>query len=85
MPGFLLLWRKPVPTFREIEDESLRVGCLPQKERKRRNITNIMNEKKRQSNEIEFDSWIDNDTGGRIYYFEINGKFGWKAKYLKRS
>ena len=21
--------------------------------------------------------------GGRIYYFEINGKFGWKAKYLK--
>ncbi len=21
--------------------------------------------------------------GGKIYYFEINGKFVWKAKYLK--
>jgi hypothetical protein len=27
--------------------------------------------------------WLDNEQGGRIYYFEIDGKFGWKAKYIK--
>jgi hypothetical protein len=42
-----------------------------------------MDEKKRKANEAEFDVWSDNDQGGRIYYFEIDGKFGWKAKYLK--
>ncbi len=42
-----------------------------------------MDEKKRKANETEFDLWTDNDMGGRIYYFEINGKFEWKAKYLK--
>ena len=42
-----------------------------------------MDEKKRQANELEFEAWTDNDKGGRIYYFEINGKLGWKAKYLK--
>jgi len=42
-----------------------------------------MDEKKRKANETEFDLWTDNDMGGRIYYFEINGKLDWKAKYLK--
>ncbi len=28
-------------------------------------------------------AWTDNDNEGTIYYFEINGKFGWKANYLK--
>ena len=28
-------------------------------------------------------SCTDNDKVGRIYYFEINDKLGWKAKYLK--
>lgn len=42
-----------------------------------------MDEKKRKANETEYDLWTDNDKGGRIYYFEINGKLGWKAKYLK--
>ena len=41
-----------------------------------------MDEKKRKANETEFDWWTDNAKGGRIYYFEINGKFGWKAKYI---
>ncbi|MCY7421348.1 MAG: hypothetical protein LH478_06340 [Chitinophagaceae bacterium] len=42
-----------------------------------------MDAKKRKANETEFDSWSVDDNGGRIYCFEINGKFGWKAKYLK--
>ena len=40
-----------------------------------------MDDKKRKANEAEFDSWLDKDNGGRVYYFEISGKFGWKAKY----
>jgi len=42
-----------------------------------------MDEKKRKQNEKEFDFWTDKDDGGRIYWFEITGKLGWKAKYLK--
>ena len=41
-----------------------------------------MDGKKRKANETEFDLRTDNEMGGRIYYFEINGKFGWKAKYF---
>lgn len=42
-----------------------------------------MNEKQRQKNEIDYESWIEKEDGGRIYWFEISGKLGWKAKYLK--
>lgn len=42
-----------------------------------------MNEKKRQKNEIEFEYWIEKEDGRRIYSFEIDGKLGWKARYLK--
>lgn len=42
-----------------------------------------VNEKKRQKNEIQFDLWIEKEDGRRIYSFEILGKLGWKAKYLK--
>ena len=41
-----------------------------------------MTEKKRQKNEKEFESWIELESG-RIYSFEVPGKLGWKAKYLK--
>ncbi|MDR0793561.1 MAG: hypothetical protein LBE82_09665 [Chitinophagaceae bacterium] len=34
-------------------------------------------------NEKEFDEWSEITNGGRIYSFEIMGKRGWKAKYLK--
>ncbi len=33
--------------------------------------------------EIEFETWIEKENGGRIYSFEVFGKLGWKAKYLK--
>ena len=42
-----------------------------------------MNKKQRLKNEIEYESWIEKEDGGRIYSFEIKGKLGWKAKYLK--
>lgn len=42
-----------------------------------------MNKKRRQKNETDFDLWIENEDGSRIYSFEIDGKLGWKAKYLK--
>lgn len=42
-----------------------------------------MNLKKRTENEKEFDAWEEIKDGGRIYFFEIAGKYGWKSKYLK--
>ena len=42
-----------------------------------------MNKNKRQKNESEYDIWIESKNGNRIYSFEIIGKLGWKAKYLK--
>ncbi len=42
-----------------------------------------MNKKQRLKNEAEYELWIEKADGRRIYSFEINGKLGWKAKYLK--
>ena len=42
-----------------------------------------MSKTKRLHNEREFDEWIETEEGGRIYSFEIAGKHGWKAKYIK--
>lgn len=42
-----------------------------------------MNLQKRKSNENEFDNWNELLDGGRIYWFEIKGKYGWKARYVK--
>ena len=42
-----------------------------------------MNSNRRSKNEKAFDTWIEKEDGGRIYSFEITGKLGWKAKYLK--
>ena len=44
-----------------------------------------MNQKKRLSNENEFNSWSDKKDGGRIYSFEILGRFGWISRYLKET
>ena len=43
-----------------------------------------MNNNKREANEKGFDIWVDNQEGGITYSFEIVGKSGWKAKYLKQ-
>ena len=42
-----------------------------------------MKEEKRRKNETEYDSWIEREGGGRIYSFEVPGKLGWKARYVK--
>jgi hypothetical protein len=42
-----------------------------------------MDKNRRSKNELEFGSWIEKKDGGRIYFFEIMGKVGWKAKYCK--
>ena len=42
-----------------------------------------MPDKKRQQNEIKFENWKETEDGGRIYWFEVDGQKGWKAKYFK--
>jgi len=38
---------------------------------------------KRQQNEKKFSNWIGLPNGGRKYWYEIKGKSGFKAKYIK--
>lgn len=38
---------------------------------------------KRQLNERKFPSWENLSDGGRKYWFEVEGKHGWKARYVK--
>ena len=42
-----------------------------------------MDIKKRIENEKKFPNWSEQSDNSRIYSFEINGRMGWKAKYLK--
>lgn len=38
---------------------------------------------KREQNERNYENWADLDDGTRKYWFEVKGKSGWKAIYLK--
>lgn len=38
---------------------------------------------KRRQNEKQYKNWNDKEAGGRIYWFEITGRLGWSAKYVK--
>ena len=42
-----------------------------------------MDEAKRHKNEAQFKNWSETETRGRIYWFEVQGKWGWKARYVK--
>jgi hypothetical protein len=43
----------------------------------------LLNKVDRQKrNERKFDYWEQKDEG-RIYFLEVNGKLGWKARYVK--
>ena len=42
-----------------------------------------MNAEKREKNQNKFENWKETEGGGRIYWFEISGYRGWKAKYVK--
>jgi hypothetical protein len=37
----------------------------------------------RQQNERKFGRWQDLPNGGRRYWFEVTGRQGWKARYVK--
>lgn len=43
-----------------------------------------MNFNKRQENEKKFPNWEELPDGSRLYWFVIEGRMGWKAKYLKK-
>lgn len=38
---------------------------------------------KREQNERKFGNWHDRPDGGRIYWLEVDGKHGWRARYVK--
>ena len=42
-----------------------------------------MNSIKRRKNERQFKNWVETTSGGRKYWFEIKGRLGWKAVYVK--
>ena len=40
-------------------------------------------EDKRRLNERKFPTWENLPNGGRKYWLEVKGKYGWKARYVK--
>ena len=42
-----------------------------------------MDRRKRRLNEKKFGSWKGFKGGGRLYYYEVTGRHGWKARYVK--
>jgi hypothetical protein len=38
---------------------------------------------KRTANERRFDTWRDLPGGGRRYWYEVPGRRGWRARYIK--
>jgi len=39
--------------------------------------------KKRKLNEAKFTNWTESANGGRKYWYDVEGKFGFKARYVK--
>ena len=42
-----------------------------------------MNESKRRENERKFSTWEELPGGGHRYFYEVQGRDGWKARYVK--
>ena len=42
-----------------------------------------LNAQKRTQNERQFENWIDLAAGGRRYWYNVPGKHGWSARYVK--
>ena len=38
---------------------------------------------KQQRNERKFKNWTDLQDGGRQYWYDVSGRQGWKARYVK--
>lgn len=42
-----------------------------------------MDEQKRRKNEKQYGSWLDLPAGGRLYWYAVQGRHGWTARYVK--
>ncbi|MBU1754012.1 hypothetical protein KKG56_09230 [bacterium] len=42
-----------------------------------------MGRDKRNENEQKFGNWENLENGGRRYFYEVQGHYGWKARYIK--
>ncbi|MEW6620352.1 MAG: hypothetical protein AB1422_13630 [bacterium] len=42
-----------------------------------------MDRDKRRENEQKFGNWVKLENGGRRYFYEVQGRYGWKAQYIK--
>ncbi|MBL7802998.1 MAG: hypothetical protein JNL02_04640 [Saprospiraceae bacterium] len=42
-----------------------------------------MKTSKRLKNEKQFDAWRETPSGGRLYWLDISGRMGWRARYVK--
>ena len=42
-----------------------------------------MDSSKRRVNERKFEYWIDLPDGGRRYWYDVRGRLGWLARYVK--
>ena len=43
----------------------------------------MKNENKRRQNEKKFGKWDELSDGGRRYFYEVQGRHGWSARYVK--
>ncbi len=43
----------------------------------------MRDERKRRENEIKFGVWDELPDGGRRYFYEVQGRYGWTARYVK--
>lgn len=43
----------------------------------------MVNAAKREQNEKKFASWQDLPSGGRQYWYDVQGRAGWWARYVK--
>ena len=42
-----------------------------------------MNEQKRRTNERRFEHWEEMPSGVRRYWYDVQGRLGWRARYVK--
>ena len=42
-----------------------------------------MDIQRRHNNERKFGNWRELSSGGRLYWYEVAGRSGWKARYVK--
>jgi len=45
----------------------------------------IVMQKKRKQNEKEFGAWEELHHGGRRYWYDVKGRHGWIARYVKET